>query len=1501
MYPAADELSNIAKLYNSHIHSGQHFIDPDFPPQSDNMLSKKWTSSEKRQYWRDIVFASAPQIFPRQKLQLFSEKIQPDNIIRGELSNISFLSSLAALAEYPFLLSRLFFVEDINQSGIYCVWLCDNGEWRPVVIDDSLPVRKQQGKLVPVFSHSNVPELWVSLIEKAYAKINGCYENIEGGFPEEALHDLTGAPYQLLWREQDLDTVREFIRSAFFQGYIVVGCAPEAETSQEILPSGLIPGYAFNILRTEEVQTANGAEFLLQLRNPWDRFEWNGDWGYDSSLWTEKLWKQLGVAKQKDGTFWVSLQEYIANFETTCVLKFNPKYDYYSVNFTHNYEKKYRILRLHVNNPGEITFSLNQRDSRYFSASETEYQYSCARILVARIEGKKGLSYVTGAHGQERNLQASAHLESGVYLVALEVHWNQTFFRAFTVSFYSEHSIGLDGVENADLDLVQRNIIKSVILTNPPDNQQSENYMKLQEPDAYRRVGYIHGLIYYYYENNSKQLTLISEAVEVTGKNLEICSPYSNDEGFEVTLPPGAEELVLYKIISTSWSWKTMYSFAATTVEENEIQQKSLKYVYFDSPSDSYRLQLNTNYNKYIKDGIKLEETKRINETFAEVAQSQTSISNKQPRVEAPVDLAEQYEARKRQLLAANEIFVDEEFPPDTTKTIMAPSENRTEWQSLKYKKLPALYGPKFQIIDSGVHPTSIQRGALGNNYFLSALALLAEDKALIERLFLEDKPNSAGIYAVWLCVHGEWKPVIIDDNIPARIVGGKAYSTFSYSKTGDAWVALLEKAYAKVYGNYRAIENGWPEDTLRDLTGAPCELLFREQDSENLWKRICEAKKKHFLIAGCSPADPENDSLLAPGFAFAILDAREVSSIREKEKILCIRNVWQPVEWEGDWATESSLWTSQLKKEVGPLFGDESCFWVSIQEYMNLFEATTILQYQPDYFYCSTEFSITENSTSVLRLQVSERSEITISLNQKDKRLYGTDEYEYSCGRLLVGRVGKKGLEFVYGAHGQDRNLQTSGWFEPGEYIITFEVHWLPYADRNVTVSFYSSSELEIEGVEKVDPLRIQKNMIRNMILESPPKVQEEDNYKQVQEPNARRIMGYAYGILYYFYVNYSTKGNKISETAYVTGKNLLICEPFDDNEKFEIELMPNDEILVIYKITSAAFSWSTKYSFIAQKVPEIDLERFQGHSHEYLYQDDVANNVYKLQINWDYNKYLRKHKSIQEAGLNKLDELEEVDRTESLGQLRNSTTQVGEEETIPELKLPLYQIRGSLEKNEKEIFGEISPIPRLENSSVEGFLQSQKNSLQSPKDSLHSPKSLHPSHKTLEPRKSAFYPDNTQPEVSGTQEVQESPTLGRIGSRPNSNQQEVRIPLPESKETKEGPVKAEPIVKHYPGMEKPPKNYPDIDLKYGKYDSKRIKYINFDKIDKNLDITCSDPGLVRVKTPQLHVQRYGSEYIRLKFKAPKQPGIYPVSVEIRANGSDIPEEILVFKINSL
>jgi calpain-15 len=172
--------------------------------------------------------------------RIFVDDIDPNDIKQGYLPDCWFLSSLSSLAERPDLVRRLIITQEYNKEGIYKVRLCKNGEWVVITVDDYIPCYYNGG---PMFSRGNGEELWVMLLEKAYAKMHGCYYSLRYGFTHHGMLDLTGCPtwsLKIPEDKPDYSAIEDFaeelwdkILDADEQGFLISGETPGFDTVTE--------------------------------------------------------------------------------------------------------------------------------------------------------------------------------------------------------------------------------------------------------------------------------------------------------------------------------------------------------------------------------------------------------------------------------------------------------------------------------------------------------------------------------------------------------------------------------------------------------------------------------------------------------------------------------------------------------------------------------------------------------------------------------------------------------------------------------------------------------------------------------------------------------------------------------------------------------------------------------------------------------------------------------------------------------------------------------------------------------------------------------------------------------------------------------------------------------------------------------------------------------------------------------------------------------------------
>lgn len=93
--------------------------------------------------------------------------------------------------------------------------------------------------------------------------------------------------------------------------------------------------------------------------------------------------------------------------------------------------------------------------------------------------------------------------------------------------------------------------------------------------------------------------------------------------------------------------------------------------------------------------------------------------------------------------------FVDDRFPADPSSLGEIEGIRECQWKRITdIVKSPVLIAPKIQ-------PNRVVRGSLGDCYFLSALAALAEQEGAIRTLFGNQEYTPSGIYRILAKIHG--------------------------------------------------------------------------------------------------------------------------------------------------------------------------------------------------------------------------------------------------------------------------------------------------------------------------------------------------------------------------------------------------------------------------------------------------------------------------------------------------------------------------------------------------------------------------------------------------------------------------------------------------------------------------------------------------------------------------------------------------------------------------
>lgn len=549
--------------------------------------------------------------------------------------------------------------------------------------------------------------------------------------------------------------------------------------------------------------------------------------------------------------------------------------------------------------------------------------------------------------------------------------------------------------------------------------------------------------------------------------------------------------------------------------------------------------------------------------------------------------------------------FRDPKFPPNEVSLVgfgkcqyIFDNLRRIIWLR------PQQFDPGLRMrfsISEVVSQHDIVQGELGDCYLIAALCALAEHPDRIRSLFLTKKVDSKGIYCVALCISGVWQVIEVDDYFPCHYK--RKAPLFSRTMSGDLWVAIIEKAWAKVHSGFGNISSGLTRETLRDVTGASAKTFFVNKEKERLWKILVDARRKKFLLTtGSDQNYPDSDVRLskiglAGSHAYTILDvvgllpdsnalltAEECWQLEGKrpyQKLLKLRNPWAKGEVKSRWSFDSPDWPpairAQIQKHRSP-----GVFFLSFEEFRQYFCDIQVCYYHDNYKYCAKELTLAPGACLLLQIDVTQKGRYYFSVNQKNKRSFNSDSgYKYSPIAMLVAQVDSKGHIFYdKGCIKADKENWVFCQTENSRYLVVVRPLWQSF-EKKFSFSVNGPAKCSITVSKRPVDDAFMKKFFACHAEKSP-----NPPLKQLSEAGIHyKMMETKAGFGYAYLVNKPNSG--IEATITVEMLNMNNATFFNDRiMRPTINLKPGQSELVLYAATNVPYSIDVRFLAVYKPV---------------------------------------------------------------------------------------------------------------------------------------------------------------------------------------------------------------------------------------------------------------------------------------------------------------------------
>ena len=555
------------------------YSDPYFPPNDSSIFSKnpsgKFTDpfngqenyneliedkSNKNLKWKRF-----PEVIKNPTL--FNDILTFKEINQGNIGDCYFLSAISTLILYPYLIREKFRLNQINNYGYYEIIFFIDGEWQIVFLDDYFPYNIYKKEFQFAKPYKN--ELWVMLLEKAWAKINGGYSNIIGGNVDDPMNALTGFPTEeILCKDYNKFDLYNLLEKNYNEKNLI---SAASNKQNNIKVNGIEPEHSYSIIQVKKWKEKG--YYLIRLRNPWGDDEFKGDWSDKSEKWNEENKKYFNYIDKNDGVFWISLEDFLKYYNEIMIC--NILYGGYFKNFyfeSKSYFKDPCIFNLKLTKNSKLSLRIIFKHWRF--NRELNKPIRPFSLILAKYNLEKNIKKIYSSWSSNKDVELIENLNEGYYVLFLYLQYDEvkedTKNLNYTLQIFSDNNFQIEF-----LGLDKSNLFLQNLVLNYYSNNENLN---LSEQYFYGSFNELKGInVLLIYNLTSDKFMEINLSVYL--KNIKLLKPFDNmGQNFKLILPP-QEKIAIFGIrlnnSSTSFNIPSKINLKS---EVKDINQKFEKY-----------------------------------------------------------------------------------------------------------------------------------------------------------------------------------------------------------------------------------------------------------------------------------------------------------------------------------------------------------------------------------------------------------------------------------------------------------------------------------------------------------------------------------------------------------------------------------------------------------------------------------------------------------------------------------------------------------------------------------------------------------------------------------------------------------------------------------------------------------------------------------------------------------------------------------------------------------